>query len=79
MKDGKLLFLRKLQLETSTLPPERHFEVRDFFNEISRSEQVPWSCSDVKHPQVGPPPHRSVKVTSALPAWMLTNCLPFTA
>jgi hypothetical protein len=41
MKDGKLLFLRKLQLETSTLPPERHFEVRDFVNEISRSKQAP--------------------------------------
>jgi len=41
MKDGKLVFLRKLQLETSSLPPERHSEVPDFFNEISRAEQAP--------------------------------------
>lgn len=41
VKDGKVIFLRRLQLETTSLPPERHSEVRDFFNEISRSEQAP--------------------------------------
>lgn len=41
MKDGKLIFLRKLQLETSNLPPEWHSEAREFFNQISRSEQAP--------------------------------------
>jgi hypothetical protein len=41
IKDGKLIFLRKLQLETNNLPPERHAEAREFFNQISRSEQAP--------------------------------------
>lgn len=41
VKDGKLVFLRSLQLETSNLPPERFSEARDFFNEVSRSEQAP--------------------------------------
>ena len=41
VQDGKLAFVRKLQLETGSIPPERHSEARDFFNRVSRSEQAP--------------------------------------
>jgi hypothetical protein len=40
VKEGKLIFSRSLQLETTTIPPERYAEAREFFNQVSRSEQA---------------------------------------
>lgn len=39
--EEKLIFTRKLQLETSIIPAEEYRQVRDFFNRVAESEQEP--------------------------------------